>query len=468
MSSGDSQNQITLHGIPISPEQIRRGLQETIDNLPGQDPDHLLGACAVLASGLEILDEIEPVPTENVDAALDRERYRYGIAAAALDAVERAAATHGTSVVNKDNPLLKHRKKPLQDAVDEEKRQEEQAKLKAAQEMRKEEIAQHEQDIDKINTKYVPTGSFLRDKKYEAEGKQVNGMGLSQAVSQILDSGSQTPIFSDGEARVLSGLALGRVSHREMADFKRDLQSLARLHRQMQVLGHTGASRLVLNAYSKLSELYESDSLALKRPLLEPVRRWIEVAEKDDRELFEHFVDTLSTGPFADCEQLYIAPFEGIELPRSKATVVIDKDAANETNIKTDIELAVKSSSGAYIVEDERIKEFIILKDKFIGIYGEQAVRILRTLRPKWHPLPWYGILVDTPNETSPPLLVLETPIHNNATYCVADKEWPAIIEHIRTEAQLLGAAASNHTELRGHSDKVFAKAQTLVRRNTK
>lgn len=382
--------------------------------------------------------------------ALEFEDFRKGIA----DAVHEAAKTKMGNIPTV-NILNHHRDTPRADAK------------KAAEEIAKEADRKANADriveeIKTVEAKHAVTGQMLRRNRYidpTTKPHEKNGTWLSHKLEEVVDNGSEIAVFTSQEARIIAGNALTKKSHSDILHLKKDLEQLAKLHELARFLGAHVESGL-FSGISKLRELAET-SIFDKRSDLKEVQRFIELLEAPADDLFEQVKSAIDEGPFAHCAELEALPFPpDSEQTGKRSLKEIPSDDANEDNIYDDIENAVKASgSSEYIIEEERITEFVKLKQHFEAKYPNN-VKIFRSLKSNWHPLPWYIIEIAQPGNE--PLAVLESPLYGNATYYINNGDWQGTINFKRKDAQQLGAKPIIHTVGEGktlevHTDRIKA-----------
>jgi hypothetical protein len=384
------------------------------------------------------------------DQAIGFEEFRKGIA----DSIHEAAKARmgNTPQVNL---LNQHKDTPRADAK---KRAEELARDA-------ERKANADRVLEQIKTKeadHAVSSYMLRHHWYidpTVEPHKRNGTWLMRKLEEIEDNGSATTVFTAREAKLLAGNALVEKSPDDILKLKRDLESLAKLHERAKFLGAHVEPGL-FSGVSKLKELAETGFLK-KQLELKEMRRFIDLLETPLEDLSEKIIKALDEGPFAHCPELDVIPFPPTPERGSKGSLKeIPSDDANEENISDDINKAIQASgSSEYIVEEERIAEFVGLKEHLEQKYPGQ-IKIYRSLKSNWHPLPWYVIEVAQPEDA--PLAVLESPIYGNATYYINNGDWQYTIGFKRTEAQEIGAKPIIHAVAEGqtlemHTNRVKA-----------
>lgn len=432
-----------LHGITFTPEELRASITEFQGVVfDAQDVGTVEGAISFLALAHSVL----PI----VDTQTDRIELEAEIA----DSAERTVAflkdhkEQFGSTIGGLGKLAAQQQRPLERA-----RQE--AELTAQRERKFLEAQELRNQIIQIEQKHSVTARDLRSTEFHVGKETRNGTWLMKEIEGIRQSGSDAAIFREEEARFLSGLALCKNSHRDIQELHASIERITVLQNKLLRAGSNKIENGLFTAVSKMRELYEADSARLENDSkLKPFAQFASAFEKNEEDLLEHFLGQIDEGPFTAAEEEPLVPFEACYIDAiakdSSPLRELDESEVNEKDILEDIERAVKNSGGNYIVEPERISDFIELRRKLIERYGESAIRTMRTLRPKWHPLPWYGLEV-TQGVGHEPMIVLECAIYGNASYHINNGDWRGTVQFTRRDAKTLGAKAHIHPDSSNH-----------------
>lgn len=435
-----------LLGVEFSVAELRTSIAETSDALahPETPTENLGGLATHLATALQVLpDVIEaeqgfPQSPELVEEEISRaaNRAQESLVASRRRAVDpRVARSLGALA-----------KTPLKDArVKAENEAQQAEKLETITQLR--DAIANEERLYKLNTKQK------RAQKYRVDGNVKNNPWLAQKTGEITDDGSRETqfrhiLFSEYEAELLANIALSDLTPERLDAIRTSLDTILTHHKAILKLGGTGSQRGLLSGLMTLKELYESDYASkLKNDAnLRPLYRLSE-ALFGETSAEDDVVDTLYEGPFAHCEVIEVVPFQGKE---KGSTVKIENESVTEENILDDITKAVARSKGNYLVKEERIADFIALRQEMIDLYGEENIAIYRSLRPKLHPLPWYIIEISKDLGTKKmQLAVVESVIYGNATQTLNNPEesWLELLELRRREElqQKEGTRAFKH-----------------------
>lgn len=312
------------------------------------------------------------------------------------------------------------------------------AESEAKRQANREAIQTIDTAIGEIETKFEVTGKKLR----ELPG----GLALRKNIMDIVDNGSERAAFTEHEAQLLTGLVLTMNTDEAFEALRQALDQTGQLYREKRSLGGKQMPAL-FSAVNNVRELYEAGVLerlahkSKETKNLELIGQWLER------------LDGIETKP----RRLKHEPLEPKEL--STNVPVNLRDALQHTevylpikpfppgevtvgDIKKDFKEALERNGGSYVVEWERVEQFIGLHDRLVE--EGYAVSFYRTKHSNWHPLPYYAIEVQQPY--APPIAIVESPIYGNATYFIEDVEWQTIIQFTRIEARKeFGAIGMKH-----------------------
>ncbi len=423
----DFDEQDPLLGVPFGVAELRASIAETTRALahPETPPEALGGLATHLATALQVLPEV--IVTEQ-GFPQSPELIEQEVSEAAVSAHDSLTASKRRAVDPRiARSLGALTKTPVKDAR-------ERAEAEATQAEKLQEIDHLLEAISNEERSYKLNTKKKRAQQYIVDGDKKNNPWLAQKTGEITDDGSRDTqfryfLFSANEAELLANIALSGLTPERLAAIRSSLDTILTYHKEIKKLGGAGAKHGLLSGLMTLKELYESeDASRLKNDAnLRPLYRLAEALFQESS-ANEEVIDTLYEGPFAHCEVIEVVPFQGKE---KGSTVVIDSESVTEENILDDIKKAVARSKGNYHVMEERITDFIELRQQVMDVYGGENVTIYRTLRPKLHLLPWYVIQVKKPGQQEQPhIAVVESPIYGNATYALnpPEKSWLEVL----------------------------------------
>lgn len=436
-----SQPSDPLHGIEFTPEELRIEIS-SLRALIGTEQDQSVVGNAV--TFLALAHSILPV----VDTDTDRLLLEDEIATNATDTVKIVKERFG-STFEGIGRLVVQQERPLKRRVEAEKQLRERAH-------RSESIQSIRDQITTIENRHAITSKDLRVPIIPVGKERKNGTWLKQRIVELQEPGTDTPVFQDEEARWLSGLSLTGNTHEKLILLQRSMETIAGLQVKLFELGQTKIEAGLFSAISKLAELYEADAHRLSnRAELRILVSFIEAYLKREDELAEHFLAQVDEGPFASADEIPLVPFEassieGRVLKDHVPLRELDDSEINEDAMLEDTKRSIAISGLNAIVVPERVTDFIALRERIIDFYGASAVRTMRSLRPKWHPLPWYGLEVKQ-GEGNKPLVVLECAVYGNASYYINNGDWEGTVRLSRLDARKVGAKAYIHPDNIAH-----------------
>ena len=329
------------------------------------------------------------------------------------------------------------------------KRKHQEAEQRAKIEAKQHEIAELNERIHQIENPYLTTGKERRALSYTVNGVIRNGAWLANKISSVTSNGSDTPVFSEKSANMFAGLSLKSrtMTETDMNTLRERMNEVAKLQQSIARKGGQSES-IVFVAIQILNEVHDeldTHKHTEIRPLIDFADRLL---TQLDATLDPEFIDTLADGPFKLCEKLEIKPFTGTGQGGRVTATVIDSEDLSAQDIEDDIEAAIKRHRGTYVVEPQRISDFIRLRAQLIDTHGPQKIRTIRTQSSQWHPLPWYALEITFPNHDKP-LAVIESPILGNATYVIDNSDWIGTLYYRRREARGKGAEQNPHSQQR-------------------
>ena len=430
-----------LHGIEFTPEELRAEICSLRELIGTEEDQSVVGSAVTF---LALAQNILPI----VDIATDPLVLEDEIATNASDAVEIVKRRFGATFEGIGR-LVAQQERPL-------KRRAEAEKLLQERAHKSESIQSIRDQITKVENRHAITSKDLRIPIIPVGKERKNGTWLKQRIVELQEPGTDTPVFQDEEARWLSGLSLMGNTHEKLILLQRSMGTIAGLQVKLSELGQTKIEVGLFSAISKLSELYEADANRLSnRAELRILVSFIEAYLKREDELAEYFLAQVDEGPFASADEIPLVPFEassieGRELKDHAPLRELDDSEINEDAFLEDTKRSIAISGLNAIVMPERVTDFIKLRERIIDFYGASAVRTMRSLRPKWHPLPWYGLEVKQGGGNKP-LVVLECAVYGNATYYINNGDWEGTVRLSRLDARKVGARAYIHPDNVAH-----------------
>jgi hypothetical protein len=424
-----------LHGVRLSREELIYSIKALEASILGSTPDENIDLpTAQLAGALGALPLLaaEDAPVEEAEA-LQIEQFTSSVA---LNAVGHIVQTRGN--VPQRSTLLPYTHTPKQE---EKRRVDEAAKTQA----KRAKIEERLQTTRLEEGAYQPTSGQIRGFRYTAGGETRKGTWLEQKIKELSANGTEKPIFSDVEARFLTGLSID-VTPEKVSIVRDFMTHLGKLRTELQRLGGAMPPRGLFTAISLLVENAEDPRL-LNSDDLRPLREFTSLYTLPDEKLIRMTINTLDEGPFKGCPEIDIAPF--VPEPKSKesktySTVEIPGQAVTKANILADITAAANRSRGVHVIEESRIIAFIAARSLIIDNYGAENVRTLRTLRPKWCLMPYYVIEVAQTGDE--PLVIMDCPVYATGSYFINNGNWLQTIDDVtRKEARKKGAKFIPH-----------------------
>ena len=416
----------------FTPEELRLAIEAFGEQMAGANEAQSLEECAALFDfAVSKLVEVRPTYTPEAELLADEE----SISGFALGAIEAARRVTGNNKIGSVGAILtKHTQRPLF---------EKKKVLESAQksEVVRLEVSELKDKADEIESPFYKTAREIRGLNYKVGDIVQKGTYLERKVEEL-------GIFSDRESRFLAGISLEPFDMHRFAQLKHAIDDSTKVWKQIGQKGGGVPKDGLVSAIAKLREFADANPKHLSDPSYKPLLEFIEKYELSEDELIERLLNEMDMGIFENAPELPIVPFSenGHEpwVGSDEEKTEIKKQDFNEENIVKDLNKSANMLGYSIIVEPQRIKDFIDLHSKLVNQYGEVAIRIYRTLRPNWHPLPWMVIEVQRPNK--PSVVALEIAVYGNASYVISNEDWFNTLGSKRKEARKLpGVKGFNH-----------------------
>lgn len=420
--------------LTLSPEELRLAIAEFGEGMAGAtDTASMAKNAALFDYAVNQLFEVRPLGTPETEMLEDEARIS-AFALGAIDAAKRVAGSNKPGVVGAI--LTKHTQKPLN-----EKKQRQESILQ--NEALRTEVAELREEIDKVENPFYKTAKEIRALGYKVGDKNQNGTYLEKKIEDL-------GIFSGKEPRFLAGISLEPFEMHRFAKLKKTVQDSIKIWRLVGQKGGGMPKDGLVSAIAKLREFVDANPNKFSDPSYRPLAVFVENYESSEEELIERLQREMDMGIFEDAPELPIVPFEEEDekntwVGSAEEKTEISEDDFTQENIVNDLNKTATALGYSIIVEPQRIKDFIDLHSKLVKQYGEEAIKIHRTLRPNWHPLPWMVIEVQRPNK--PSIAVLEIAVYENASFVVSTEDWYRTIStNKRSKAKRMpGVSGFNH-----------------------
>lgn len=308
-----------------------------------------------------------------------------------------------------------------------------------------EEEAEHDERVKQMESIKILIEEL--DKTYRVSSRDLReldpGFKFSRSIeSNLFENGSKRYLFRQDEARLLAATILS--PKLDLENLRLDLQTLGNLHQKRLKLGSHEPAPSLFKVINTLRERYELGELSQKsqlKPLAEFIERLDGLNEGSSDDLLAKTDWDRPVRPERnDILDLPKKPFPPeSRAEKSTGTKEIEEKDIDPDKIADDVEKEISNShGGGYVVEQERIDNFIDLYERMKSQFGDM-VTMYRTQHSSWHPLPYYVI------ELGNDVAIAESPIYGNASYIIPSIEWKEIIEFSRRDAKQLGALAVVH-----------------------